>query len=230
MAAGDEKELLRRAWGGDMDAYGELFERSRPALRGKLRQIVHNSHDVEDLEGETFLRARAAIKQFRGDASATSWFCRIGINLGWDHHRKASSHPHDTLSGSFPEGLVRSPLENPQGGRTRSGGSIERYSAFKVEENEKEHEEQHDEEAKRKENNEILDKGFAGLSTREREVIIQLFFTPKRIPAKQLAANLGFADPRKIYEIRRKFTRLCGRAREEIRRSKKSAPPVDRSP
>ncbi len=224
MVEGDHKELLERAKGGEIAAFGLLFERERALVEGKVRQIFHNKHDVDDVVQETFLKGHDAIRSFRGDSKLSSWLCKIAINLCMDRLRKEHAHPHDTLDGSFPEEQVRSPRENPQGGRTKRGGKIERHSAFRCEQNEEDREVQHEELIH------IVQTVLGELNPQEASAIKLRFYKRARTPARETAAIVGFNKRSKIYDITRKFVSRCLKVREEMLRPRKVIQPVKKSP
>lgn len=224
MVEGDEKELLARAKGGDIAAFGVLFERERTIIEGTVRKIFHNKHDADDVVQEIFLRSFAGIIDFRGDSKLSTWLCRNAINLCVDLLRKDQAHPHETLGGSFPEEQVRSPSENPEGGRTRRGGKIERNSAFRSEQNEK------DRELQREEHRQILHTVLEQLDPQEGNAIKLVHFQGKHMAAEEAAAIVGFNKRSKIYEITRKYVNLCLKARDKLLRSKEAVQPVERSP
>ena len=90
-----DKELLKRARNGDMDAFVELFEPLRPLVKSVAYRIV-GPNDVDDVAMETFLRAWKAIPRFGGRASLRTWLCRIARNCCIDIVRKGKK------KGSLP--------------------------------------------------------------------------------------------------------------------------------
>lgn len=84
---GVDKELLKSAKSGDMDAFALLFEPLRPLVKSVAYRIV-GSNDADDVTMETFLRAWKAIPRFGGRASLRNWLCRIARNCCIDIVRK----------------------------------------------------------------------------------------------------------------------------------------------
>ena len=86
--AGDETALLRRAKGGDGQAFGVLVERYQHVVyRLALRVVGPDAAD--DVAQQAFLQAWLRLEQFRGDAAFGTWLFRIAMNCCLDLARKA---------------------------------------------------------------------------------------------------------------------------------------------
>jgi RNA polymerase sigma-70 factor (ECF subfamily) len=99
----DEKLLINRAQGGDMDAFRELVERSKIATYRLAYDLTGNRHDAEDLSQEVYVRAFRSLKAFRGDAKWSTWLYRITVNICYDHrrsHLKKGLEYRDDLEGN----------------------------------------------------------------------------------------------------------------------------------
>ena len=57
-----------------------------------LSQTCGNEQLSDDLAQETFVKAYVNIKQFRGQASFSTWLYRIAYNVLYDHHRREKSN------------------------------------------------------------------------------------------------------------------------------------------
>lgn len=79
-------ELVRRAVGGDVDAFAELFRISLPIVYRNLYGRCGDSALAEDLASDTFLRAMRAIGGFEGGSrDFLAWVLRIARNRFFDH-------------------------------------------------------------------------------------------------------------------------------------------------
>src|ERR1051325_11733865 len=76
----DERQLVRRAKGGDMDAYDDLIRRYQERIYATIYHMTANHEDANDLAQETFIKAHQALKSFKGDASFYTWVYRIAVN------------------------------------------------------------------------------------------------------------------------------------------------------
>jgi len=84
-----EEELITRSQNGDMDAFEELVVRYERRVYSVAFRFMGNQEDASDLAQEAFLKAYQAIKNFRQDASFSTWICRIVSNVCRDQLRKA---------------------------------------------------------------------------------------------------------------------------------------------
>ena len=57
-----------------------------------LSQTCGDEQLSDDLAQETFVKAYVNIKQFRGQASFSTWLYRIAYNVLYDHHRREKSN------------------------------------------------------------------------------------------------------------------------------------------
>ena len=84
--------LVRRARGGDTEAFGLLYDRYQPDLQRYLAQRVQDADIAADLVQQVFLKAWQAIPRYeqRG-APFKAWLYRMAHNLMIDHHRTRRS-------------------------------------------------------------------------------------------------------------------------------------------
>jgi len=75
-----ETHFIERAALGDTDAFEELAERHRPALRSLAMRMLRNNDDVNDVVQETLVKAFRAIKDFDPERPMRPWLCRICTN------------------------------------------------------------------------------------------------------------------------------------------------------
>ena len=75
----DEQELIRRARGGDADAYGDLV-RAHQAAAWRLAVLLAGEADAHDIAQTAFVKAHAALHRFRDDAGFRPWLLRIVAN------------------------------------------------------------------------------------------------------------------------------------------------------
>lgn len=73
-------ELVKAARDGDMDAYDQLVRRYQERIYATVYHMTSNHEDANDLAQETFIKAYAALKSFKGDSSFYTWVYRIAVN------------------------------------------------------------------------------------------------------------------------------------------------------
>lgn len=76
----DEAELVRRAQGGDHDAFRAIMKRGNQRLFRLARGITGDDAEAEDVVQESYLRAFANLGSFRSEASIFTWLSRIVLN------------------------------------------------------------------------------------------------------------------------------------------------------
>jgi len=104
-----ELERVRRARGGDTEAFRGIVETySRPLWRAAFR-VLGDPEAAEDAVQETFLRAWKALDRFDERAELSTWLYRIATNAAIDLRRERRRR--EPLSATLPEdfdGQVRS--------------------------------------------------------------------------------------------------------------------------
>ncbi len=83
-----DAEVVRRARGGDGDAFGAIVETYRDRLFGLALGIVRNTAAAEDIVQEAFVKAYRNLRRFRGDSSVYTWLYRIAVNTAHNHLRR----------------------------------------------------------------------------------------------------------------------------------------------
>lgn len=81
----DDLTLVRRAQGGDADAYDELVRRYQRQIYGVTYHMTSHHEDANDLTQEAFVKAWQALKSFKGDSSFFTWIYRIAVNRTLNH-------------------------------------------------------------------------------------------------------------------------------------------------
>ena len=76
----EELDLLMRARRGDLSAYDELVRRHQQRIYATIYHMTANHEDANDLAQDTFIKAFAALKSFKGGSSFYTWVYRIAVN------------------------------------------------------------------------------------------------------------------------------------------------------
>lgn len=105
----EEATLLQQAQAGDRDAFWELAAPSVDAVYRLALRLVKSEEDAEDVVQEAYLKALAAIKEFRGQSRFTTWLHRIAVNQALMKLRKRRSEvfPMEAVES----GEIGSPLD-----------------------------------------------------------------------------------------------------------------------
>lgn len=83
----DDKELAAQAAGGDLDAFGGLFDRYAREVYRVALSLGHRRAEAEDLMQDTFLAALEGIGRFEGRSSFRTWLTAIAFRQSSRHHR-----------------------------------------------------------------------------------------------------------------------------------------------
>ncbi|MBI4315577.1 MAG: sigma-70 family RNA polymerase sigma factor, partial [Chloroflexi bacterium] len=77
----DEGILIRRAKGGDTEAFGVLVSAHQQFVYNLILRTLGDPHEAEDLSQEAFVRAWLALPNFRQQSQFRTWLYRIATNL-----------------------------------------------------------------------------------------------------------------------------------------------------
>jgi RNA polymerase sigma-70 factor (ECF subfamily) len=112
-------DLVRRAQGGDTDAFGELVQRNRRAVFRAALAALGSPAEADDVAQEAFVTAYRKLQGFRGDAAFRTWLLAITWRKAID--RRNSMTRWLRLTVSSPESGDEGPnlMENAPS-RTRS--------------------------------------------------------------------------------------------------------------
>lgn len=83
-----EKELIRRAKKGDVEAFEELISGYEKKVYNTVYRFFNNSEDAMDITQEIFIKVFTSLHSFRESASFSTWLYRIAVNTCIDFMRK----------------------------------------------------------------------------------------------------------------------------------------------
>jgi len=76
-----DRELVRRAVGGELEAFDELVRKHQRPLFGYVYRMCGNRADAEEVVQQALIRAWQGLAGFRGQSSFKTWLYRIATNL-----------------------------------------------------------------------------------------------------------------------------------------------------
>jgi len=80
----EERELVRRAQGGDEAAFRRLVERHGDRAYALALRILRSTSDAEEVAQDALVRAWRSLPRFRGDSAFSSWLYRIVARQAFD--------------------------------------------------------------------------------------------------------------------------------------------------
>ncbi len=118
-AAATDQQLVERVQAGDKRAFDLLVLKYQPKILGLVSRYVHDSHEVQDVTQEAFIKAYRALPRFRGDSAFYTWLYRIAINTAKNHlvargRRPPGSDVEIEDAEHFENGGALRDMENPE--------------------------------------------------------------------------------------------------------------------
>lgn len=99
-----ERDLLRKAAGGNLFAFEEIVRRYQRRVYGVALRIVRRHDVADDVAQESFIRAWRALASFDLARPFGPWICRIAANLAVNHVRSPRAREE-----ALPEGHDEQP-------------------------------------------------------------------------------------------------------------------------
>jgi RNA polymerase sigma-70 factor (ECF subfamily) len=85
-----DEEIVARVRAGDAALFEVLMRRHNTRLYRAIRGVLRDEAEVEDAMQQTYLRAFAALGEFEGLSSFSTWLVRIGLNEALGRVRRRS--------------------------------------------------------------------------------------------------------------------------------------------
>jgi RNA polymerase sigma-70 factor (ECF subfamily) len=91
LSGADEIALIRRAQGGDSEAFEALVRVYDQNVLRLALQVVHSQEEARDLYQEAFLKVYRSLRYFRLEARFSTWLYRVVMNVCLDYLRRQST-------------------------------------------------------------------------------------------------------------------------------------------
>jgi RNA polymerase sigma-70 factor (ECF subfamily) len=88
-----DEDLVRRAVGGEISAFGILMQRHERRVYNLALRMTGREEDARDATQDAFLTALRKLSSFRGEAAFTTWMHRVTVNACYDLLRKRARAP-----------------------------------------------------------------------------------------------------------------------------------------
>jgi len=99
-----DDELVRAAQGGDVAAFGQLYERYFDRVYSYLSFKAGNQTEAEDLAEQVFLKAMESLRGYKWTGVPfQAWLFRIAHNLLVDSLRRRSKRASEPLDEALPD-------------------------------------------------------------------------------------------------------------------------------
>ena len=80
-----DQALIERVQAGDKQAFDLLVKKYQQRILALVSRMLNDSHEVQDVAQEAFVKAYRALPRFRGDSAFYTWLYRIAINTAKNH-------------------------------------------------------------------------------------------------------------------------------------------------
>ena len=84
----DEPELIQRVLAGDRTAARALYDAHAPRVHRLVHRLCGDEDLAQDMTQDTFVKAFAQLRNFRGDAALSTWLHRIAVTVTMNGMRK----------------------------------------------------------------------------------------------------------------------------------------------
>lgn len=88
-----DQQLVTRVQQGDKRAFDLLVLKYQYRVHAIVGRFIRDSHEVEDITQEAFLKAYRALPRFRGDSQFYTWLFRIAVNTAKNYLVARSRRP-----------------------------------------------------------------------------------------------------------------------------------------
>jgi RNA polymerase sigma-70 factor (ECF subfamily) len=106
--------IVRRAQGGDVDAFEAVYRAHAPAIHALCRRMCGDEEEARELVQDAFVRAWERLPGFRGQSTLATWLHRVAVNAvleRWRINKREALRMIDDADGSVldSQGVVRDP-------------------------------------------------------------------------------------------------------------------------
>ena len=118
-AGGTDQQLVEKVQAGDKRAFDLLVLKYQHKIFGLIARYVQDSHEVQDVAQEAFIKAYRALPNFRGDSAFYTWLYRIAINTAKNHLVSRGRRPPERDvevedAEYYDSGSALRDIENPE--------------------------------------------------------------------------------------------------------------------
>jgi RNA polymerase sigma factor (sigma-70 family) len=105
------RDLVEKAKGGDLEAFGVLIDRYKDMVYGASYAILGNFHDAQDASQDALVRAWQKLDALKDSGDFPGWLYRITRNLSLDRVRRsrARTGPIDDVAEALPDAGNKDP-------------------------------------------------------------------------------------------------------------------------
>lgn len=122
------REIIQLALGGDMEAFGEIYNKTSGFVYNVAYRIVNNREDAEEITQDVFVNIFKKLGAFRFDASFKTWIYRITTNISINYLKKKIKQEKNYVS--YDDALEKKQITEPAAQRSNEPGQEEVISSL----------------------------------------------------------------------------------------------------
>ena len=107
----EDSALIKLALAGQTECFAVLTNRHLPSVRRRIRSMVQNATDAEDVLQEVLLKVWRHLSAFRSQSSFRTWMTRVAVNEALQSYRRKRRGSICQPLGDFD--TFASPNESP---------------------------------------------------------------------------------------------------------------------
>jgi RNA polymerase sigma-70 factor, ECF subfamily len=92
-----DQECVRRLQRGEVEAFEVLVRRHQKTIFNLVYRVLGDYQEAAEISQEVFLSAYRSVRQFRGDASFSTWLYRIALNHASTRRKSIASWQKQTV-------------------------------------------------------------------------------------------------------------------------------------
>ena len=114
----EDSALIKLALAGQTECFAVLTNRHLPSVRRRIRSMVQNATDAEDVLQEVLLKVWRHLSAFRSQSSFRTWMTRVAVNEALQSYRREQCRPLCTATWNLD--ALASPNESALQSLTRA--------------------------------------------------------------------------------------------------------------
>ena len=110
----NEIEFIQNMQQGNQQAFAELVELYKNKIFNTAIGILQNEHDAEEITQEVFIEVFRSIKNFKNEATLSTWIYRIAVNKSLDFIRKSKRNKRFGIVVNLFKEETNEPIVHPK--------------------------------------------------------------------------------------------------------------------
>jgi RNA polymerase sigma-70 factor, ECF subfamily len=111
LATLEDSTLIKLALAGRIDCFAALMDRHLVAVKQRIRSMLRNTNDEDDLLQEVLLKVWCHLSTFRSESTFRTWITRVATNEVLQSYRKEQRRPLRQAISDFD--ILPSSCESP---------------------------------------------------------------------------------------------------------------------